>query len=442
MTLPKETSPPLLFPYARPEITKEDQEAVLEALSTPCITRGNQTRALEEELQELLQVPHALVFSSGSAALWCACKAVRMATKEKCARAQSYVPNNTFAATASAALYAGMQLELLDVDATHGRLTPKQLQVNVPERIETAQLLLPVHYGAQTIDMKALQDASKVPHLYVIEDAAQALGSKDHEGNWVGSCHYSDMTILSLHAIKNITAGEGGVVTTRSSKLYELLKIVRNSGLVHSAMEGGLTVPQVVELSCNFHLSEMQAALARSQLRRLKAKIAHKTALYQRYEELFAQEQKVHLEPLQPGALPCIAPLRLGVDAYFTQELSEEKLQGEQELDAARLLRKLEKIQKSKALLRRDLRRAGIATAVHYVPLSHHPLFQQGRVKEQLRSNKNRELCGEDLHLVDHLLESECFYQRSLSLPFYDDLELDEAEKIAHEVLRLVKKHF
>lgn len=408
------------IPYAKPHITEDDCNAVLKVLNSTQITRGNVTRALENKITELCDVPYAIAFSSGSSALWCSVVALECDRTSK-----AYVPANTFNATASCALAQQLDIQLLDVSAQTGMLPLETLKDIIPlshcskENYPTTaskQILLPVHYGGSIFDMPSLSAYLNIPDMYIIEDAAQALGASYANGEPVGCCRYSDLTVFSLHAIKSFAAGEGGIVTTRCKDLFERLLKLRNSGLdlqqtEHLTSEQKLTPANVAVLSCNFHLTEMQAALALSQLDRIEEKRQKRIQLYSTYREAFYKRSSSTMLPLVENSLPCIAPIALTPAVICNETKFLDNIQ-----------RKKRKIQ---SLLLKD----GISTAVHYTPLYRHSLYQ----------DKLPQL-GNNPKLNEIFPGTELFYHRTLSLPFFDELSKEMVHRIVESFVRAEKK--
>jgi dTDP-4-amino-4,6-dideoxygalactose transaminase len=270
----------------------------------------------------------------------------------------------TFVASANCARYVGATPALVDIDPATLNLDPRL----VPSQI---QALVAVHYAGLPLDLRLL--SSRPPVL--IEDACHALGAMTPDGP-VGNCAHSDMAVFSFHPVKAVTTGEGGMVTTNDDGLAAALRRFRSHGTVPAPAGGGWAY-DVVELGFNYRMTDIQAALGSSQMARLDSFIARRQALAARYRGLLA-DMAVVLPP---------EPAEGFTHAYhlFPVRVAE------------------------RARVYNELRAAGIATQVHYVPVYRHSLYRDlGR-------------SGTDYP------NTEQAYEGLLSLPLYPDLT--EAEQ-------------
>lgn len=419
----------ITIPFTRPYITDSDRNSVLEVLKTTQITRYRATKALESKIETLCDVPYAVAFSSGSTALWASVLAQNLSPT-----ARGYVPANTFAATGNCILARNMDLLLLDVDPATGMIQMEELknvlpQNGIDESTSPGHVLFPVHYGGSVLDMPSISRHTGGCELVIIEDAAQALGSKYKNGEPVGCSRYSDCTIFSLHATKNIAAGEGGIVTTRSKTLAERLIKIRNSGLdfqqtSESTQKRQLQGPNVSTLGCNFHLTEMQAALALSQLGRIEEKQQLRWKIYDRYASaMLKHSSSSRMLPLERDILPCIAPLSIAT-LGFEQSCSPVES------------KRLKKISKKKQKIQDALMHNGIGTSVHYQPLYRHTFYQQ-RLR-QLNDSSFADLES----LIDTTFPGmQLFQHRTLSLPLYDDMSCEEVQRVIDQYLYAERRY-
>ncbi len=337
------------LPYAHQSIDASDIEAVTAALTQELITRGSQVEAFEHEMCQNVEASYAVAFSSGSAALYAAFQAAHVGPNDRLITSP-----NTFIASVAGGVRAGAKLRCVDIDA-YGNLNLDLLsdEINVPHSRGRA-VIIPVHFAGVAIDMQQLSALIRLPQTVVIEDAAHALGSFYPDGRPVGSCEYSDMTVFSFHPVKNITCGEGGMVTTSDAMLFQRLKKIRDSGIERTAITGRPSPEpwyyEVDELSCNFHMTEFQAALGRSQLRRLDTFFQQKAALIAAYRRKFASTPAVSLHPAE-------------ADARTHYHLFQVSI----EFEALGLTR-------SKVM--EGLRALSIGSQYHFVPLYRHPALK------------------------------------------------------------------
>ena len=375
-----------LLHYAHQSIDDTDIEAVAAALKQEMITRGSQVAAFENEVCQRVQATYAVAFSSGSAALCAAFQAVNCGPHDRIITSP-----NTFIASVAAGVKAGAKLRCVDIDA-YGNMDLSLLpdEVNLPQSRGRA-IVVPVHMGGVAVDMKQLDSLISTPQTIVIEDAAHALGSWYPDGMPVGSCVYSDMTVFSFHPVKNITCGEGGMVTTNDPGLHARLQRIRDSGIERASFVN-LSVPEpwyyeVQELSCNFHMTEFQAALGRSQLRRLDTFFQNKAALMTAYRRTLASAPGVSLLP-----------------AHADSRTHYHLFQVDIEFEALGLTR-------SKVM--EGLRALDIGSHYHYVPLYRHPALKASL------SQSLKEFPAMESHLA-----------RSLTLPFFSSMTEQDVDRV------------
>jgi len=233
--------------YAKHTLIAADKQAVIRSMDAN-LTQGPQVEAFENELAAYTGARYAVVCCNGTAALWLAYRACGLGIGDTIS-----VPTISFVATANMA-------DALDIDVEFADVLPSgHMDMNV---IVDGDAIAPVHMAGESCDMKALWSDG----LCVIEDACHALGAS-YNGNKVGCCQYSDACVFSFHASKTITTGEGGAVLTNDKGVAELARSLRN----HGFLAGG---HKQTAQGFNFRMTEMQAALGRSQLKRVDEFVA------------------------------------------------------------------------------------------------------------------------------------------------------------------------
>jgi UDP-4-amino-4,6-dideoxy-L-N-acetyl-beta-L-altrosamine transaminase len=329
----------LVLPYAHHAIDEQDVEAVSQVMRQNWITRGPVVERFEKAVCDYVQAQYAVAFVNGSAALYAAFQAADVSVCDR-----TITTPNTFIATAAAAARLGSRVSLVDIDQFGNVDIDQMLEASSFPSSRGRPILVPVHFAGVAVDMKRLSEHLSVPDVVVIEDAAHAFGSKYPSGEMVGSCAFSDMTIFSFHASKNITCGEGGMVTTNNPRLYEKLKMLRDSGLKKD--KELFWTYDCQALSCNYHMNEPQAALGLSQLSKIDRFRFHKQECISRYRQLLMHIPGVESSSQVPDAL-----------THYHLFVAKVRFD---ELGIAR-----EKVMKS-------LLDAGIQTQYHYVPLYEH----------------------------------------------------------------------
>lgn len=313
-----------MIPYGHQSVGEDDVAAVAAALRSEWLTQGPRVEEFEAALAATVGATHAVAFSSGTAALHAAAAAAGLGPGDTVATSAL-----TFVASANCARYVGATPVLVDVDEATWNLDLG--------KVPPCDALVAVHYAGLPTDLSRL--AARPP--VVIEDACHALGAVTGDGP-VGNCARSDMCAFSFHAVKTVTAGEGGAVTTNAAELAERLRRFRHHGAEPRPEQGGW-YSEVSETGFNYRLSDLHAALGLSQLAKLDRFVERRNELAARYRAALAGTPVVlPLEP-PPGwrhayhLFPVQVPHRRGV--YD------------------------------------DLRARGIGVQVHYVPLARHPVF-------------------------------------------------------------------
>ena len=331
-----------LLPYARQTVDASDERAVLDALRSDYLTTGPRVDAFEEAFAEQVGARHAVAFSNGTAALHAAAHVSGLGPGT-----EGITTPLTFVATANCVRYVGASpvfadirddTMCLDMSAAEAALTPR------------SRALLPVDYAGAPADLdEALALASRAS-MVVIEDASHSLGAT-YRGRRVGSIAH--LTTFSLHAVKHITTGEGGVVTTAEPDLAERLRRFRNHGInadARARAAQGSWFYDVVETGMNYRLSDIQCALGLSQLGRLAATLTRRRELAAAYAKRLAgvAEVETPVVPQDRESAWHIYPLRL----------------------------RLERLKADRARIFAALRAENIGVNVHYVPVHLHSAYE------------------------------------------------------------------
>jgi UDP-4-amino-4,6-dideoxy-N-acetyl-beta-L-altrosamine transaminase len=296
------------LPYARQVIEDDDVEAVVAALRSDWLTTGPRVERLEEVFAERIGVRHAVAYSSGTAALHGTIFAAGLAAGD-----EVVVPTFTFAASAACVVYQGATPVLADVDRATLNLTATELE----RRIGSAtRAVMVVHYAGVPADMVAIGAVARKAGLLVIEDAAHAAGAR----TTAGPCGaLGDMAVFSLHPAKQLTSGEGGIVTTDDGALAERLRRFRNHCMDTSGREretSGAYAYTIEELGFNYRLTDIHAALGLAQLAKLDRFVARRVELVRRYDERLGERPELTLPSAPVGTVPSwhLYTVRLDLD--------------------------------------------------------------------------------------------------------------------------------
>lgn len=377
------------IPYGRQTIDEDDIKAVAEALKSDYLTTGPQVKAFEEAFASCVGSRYAVAVSSGTAALHLACLAAGIGPGD-----EAVVTPMSFAASANCVLYAGARPVFADIEAT-GNIDPASVERKITK---ATKAVIPVHYAGLSCRMKEIYDTAQRHGLVVIEDACHALGG-EYRGNRIGSCIYSHMTVFSFHPVKHLTTGEGGMITTNSGELYQKLVDLRSHGIVREPSRFENESPggwyyEMQDLGFNYRMSDVQAALGLSQLKKLEKFVARRRAIAERYTRAFRDL------PLElPGDTP---------EARHAYHLYAVKLKSEAKVDRKTVYEKLKE--------------HGILTQVHYIPIHTMPYYRRN-----LGTGWSDCPAAED------------HYRRVLSLPIYPGLTDEEVERVIQAVRDIVR---
>ncbi len=365
------------IPYARPDITEDDIQAVVEVLHNDWLTQGPLQEQFERAVARYAGVQYAVGVSSGTAALHLLYLALGVGPGKTV-----WTSPNTFVATANAAYFCGAKADFVDIDVRTYNLSPESLAQKLETHAkELPFLIVPVHFSGQS-------EISLLARRYgiaVVEDASHAIGGT-YQGQPVGCCRWSDAAVLSFHAVKIITSGEGGMILTNRGDLYEKLVRLRSHGitrrpeLFHQPNPGPWYYEQL-ELGYNYRLTDIQAALGLSQTNRISSYVARRVEIARQYDEALVD-------------LPVVRPWQ------------EPKAGSSWHLYVIRLA--LDRIKKTQREVFETLRQAGIGVNLHYIPVHLQPFYQQ---------------LG--FH-AGQFPESEAYYREAVTLPLFPGLRSDE----------------
>lgn len=281
------------IPYARQSIDQDDVEAVVRVLRSDRLTQGPAVDDFERDFAAACSVPFAVAFSSGTAALHAAAFAAGVGPGKDLITSAL-----TFLASANCGAYLGARPRFADIDSRTWNVNEKTISKLVTG--DTA-CVVPVHFAGLPAPVDEIR-AMLPDGVRIIEDAAHALGAR-LAGEPIGSCIHSDMAAFSFHPVKAIAAGEGGMVTTRDAELDLKLREFRNHGIStasHDSARQGAWYREQHELGFNYRLSDIHAALGRSQLSKLEVFIGQRNAVAERYRAWLADVEELELPPAAP----------------------------------------------------------------------------------------------------------------------------------------------
>lgn len=380
--------------YGRQHITEEDIQAVVDVLRSDYLTQGPQIDQFEKAFAAYVGAKYAVAVNNGTAALHLSALALQVKPGDKV-----IVTPLTFAASANCIRYCGGEVVFCDINADTYLMDLEKLRALLSTYPKgTFKGIIPVDFAGYPIQAEAFREIADSYGLWIIEDACHAPGAyflnskgqKQETGNGV----YSDLTVFSFHPVKHITTGEGGMVTTNDPLLYERLLLYRTHGITKDPQklmrqEGGWYM-EMQELGYNYRITDFQAALGYSQLKRADSGVERRRRLIERYNSAFSRTDKIKTPVEEKGIC----------HVYHLYVIQVEDRLG----------------------LYNYLREHQIFAQVHYVPLHTMPYYLE-------RGNK----VG-DCPVVEE------YYKHCLSLPLFPTLTDEEQNYIIDKVLSFVGK--
>ena len=341
-----------MIPYGRQDVTQADIDAVVEVLRSDFLTQGPQVPRFEQAVAQHVGAGHALAVNSATSALHMACLALGLGPGD-----WLWTSPITFVASANCALYCGAEVDFVDIDPRTYNLCPQALERKLEEAERNGRLpkvVVPVHLCGQPCDMQAIHGLAKRYGFRIIEDASHAIGGR-YQGEFIGNCRYSDITVFSFHPVKIITTAEGGMALTNDTALADKMALLRSHGITRDPSQmtheaDGPWYYQQIDLGFNYRMTELQAALGVSQMQRLDQFVARRHELARRYDELLAD-------------LPVVTPWQ-HPDSYSGLHLYVIRL-------------KLDGIRRTHRQVFESLRAQGIGVNLHYIPVHSQPYYQR-----------------------------------------------------------------
>jgi len=332
-----------LLPYGRQQVDEADIQAVVDVLRSDWLTTGPKVVEFENEFAEKVGTEHAVAVSSGTAALHAAMHALDIQPGD-----EVIVPAMTFAASANCVVYQGGTPVFADVEPDTLLLDAAQVEAKITPRTKA---IIAVDYAGQPCDYDTLRVIADKHHLALVDDAAHALGGS-YKDRAVGTL--ADLNTFSLHPVKHITTGEGGVITTDNATLAQKMRHFRNHGITSDhrqrAEQGGWFY-EMVDLGYNYRLPDINCALGESQLTKLDGWVARRQTIAAQYDRAFA-------------GMPGVTPLTVCPDRQSAWHIYPILLQ-------------LDKLRVDRGKVFAALRAKNIGANVHYIPVYWHPYYAQ-----------------------------------------------------------------
>ncbi|GAA0454032.1 UDP-4-amino-4,6-dideoxy-N-acetyl-beta-L-altrosami ne transaminase [Alkalibacillus silvisoli] len=380
------------LPYGRQAIHDDDIRAVTDVLKSDFLTTGPKIEQFEKAIASYVGAKYAVSFTNGTAALHAACFAAGINEGD-----EVITTPLTFVTSANAPRYQGANVVFSDVDEKTYNIDPKAAEKQITPKTKA---IIPVDFAGQPCDYDALTGLAERYNLTIIEDAAHAIGAK-YKNKHIGSI--SDMTMFSFHPVKQMTTGEGGIITTNSFKYYEKLIQFRTHGITREESklmnQGGPWYYEMHHLGFNYRMTDLQAALGISQIKRLNQFIKKRKHLVSRYDEAFKSIQAI------------------------TTPFVHEEAQSSWHLYVIHLAQS--QLTTDRKMIYKALQSENIGVNVHYIPVYYHPYYKHlGYLKG---------LCP----------VAESLYESFITLPLFPSMteaDVDDVVKAVYKVIDYYQK--
>lgn len=382
------------LPYGQHSVDDDDIAAVVDVLKNGALTCGPKIEEFEQAFAKEVGAKQAVVVSNGTTALHLALLAAGFKPGDT-----AVVPTVTFLSTANAVIMAGGNVQFADVCPDTGLLTVESLKAAVEKAESPVTVVLPVHLTGQACDMQEIKPYADDHDMKIISDCCHALGAEYKSGGRPGDGQFEELACYSLHPVKSIAMGEGGVVTTNSVHQAEHLRLLRShdmrkqpeqfSVIEQAFDQNGTPNPwyyEMHELAYNYRATDFQCALALSQLKKLPAFMVRRRKLAELYDALFTDMSNV------------IVPNARMTDCRSAWHLYAVKVN-------------FKALGIERATFMRELMARGIGTQVHYIPVHRQPYY--------IDRYGQQDLPGAD-----------AYYEQTLSLPLFPAMNDNDPERV------------
>ena len=375
-----------MIPYSRQSVSDEDITAVIDTLRSDYLTQGPVVKKFESAVASYCGAPYAVATVNATSALHVAMMLLSVSSTDLV-----WVPAISFVASANCARYCGADVDFVDVEADTGLLSLQSLA----EKLEVAarsrslpKVLVVVHIAGQSVDMERVLELCTPYGIRIVEDASHGL-SGEFNGQRIGCCQYSDITIFSFHPVKPLTSGEGGMLTTKDAEFAARARRLIEHGIErdpirHRRKDSPFWYYEQQELGFNYRLSDIHSALGLSQLSRIDELRAAR--------ELIAAQYTGHFQAGRIKSLRINAKCRSSWHLYIIQCENRE----------------------SRDKLIRVLRSEGYALNVHYLPIPSQPYYRDLGAR------------------LSDFPQAERYSTCSVSLPIFPGLAMNEVNRVVN----------
>ena len=379
------------LPFCRPSINEEEIAKIINTLHSVWLTTGPKTRRFEQAFAEYTGAPHALALNSCTAGLHLSLLAAGVTDGD-----EVILPSLTFCATANVVVHRRATPVFAEIDEASYTLDPSSFEQRITPRTKA---VIPVHHGGQVCDMRRINEIAQHHGITVIEDAAHAAGA-ELDGVRVGNI--SAFTAFSFYATKNLTTGEGGMLTTHDSAAAERIRVLALHGISADAWKRyskeGSWYYEVLEPGYKYNMTDIQASLGLHQLAKLDGFIAQRERLATRYTAAFSNLPELVTPIVRTGVRHAwhLYPIRVR--------------SGRLHIDRAAFIA--------------ELARRGIGASVHFIPVHLHPFY-----RDTFGCRRG------DLPTTERV------YDEFVSLPLFPSMTDVEIDRVIASVCAIVEDH-
>ena len=379
-----------LLPYGRQQIDVDDIAAVTAVLESDWLTTGPKINEFECAFAQAVHTQAAVAVSNGTAALHAAMNAINIGPGD-----EVIVSPMTFAASANCVIFQGARPVFADVDSDTLLLDPAAVKAKISPNTKA---IIAVDYAGHPCDYDALHTLAQQHNLVLVDDACHAIGGS-YKKRPVGSLAH--LNTFSLHPVKHLTTGEGGVITTDNPAWTQKMRAFRNHGLTtdhRQRAEQGSWFYEMVELGYNYRLTDFQCALGLNQLRKLPGWVKRRQEIATLYNAAFAD-------------VATVTPLVVNSNVSHAYHLYVIKLE-------------LDMLHADRAEIFAALRAEGIGVNVHYIPVHLHPYY-----RKQFGTGPG--LCS----------VAEDAYEKIITLPVFPNMDDNDANDVIEAVVKVIKAY-
>ncbi len=379
-----------MIPFHKPYITEDEVNEVMDSLRSGWLTMGPKTIEFENRFKGYIGSGNAISTNSCTASLHLALRTINLTEGD-----EVIIPDVTFTATAEVITYFNARPIIVDVDGDTLNIDVTRIETRITKK---TRAIMPVHFGGQPCDLEEIRDIANKYNLFIIEDAAHALPAL-YKGKKIGTI--GDITCFSFYATKTLSAGEGGMITTENDEWADMMRILRLHGISRDAWkrytEEGSWYYEVLEAGYKYNMTDLHAAVGIAQLKKIEEMWHRRREIARKYTEAFNMVEEIESPHLKKD--------RESAWHLYVIKLNTEML----------------RISRNQFI--EELKKKGIGTSVHFIPLHKHPYY-----RNTFGYN------SEDFQVSERL------YERIVSLPIYPSMTDEDTDRVITSVLDTLKQ--